>query len=154
MDVSARAREEALSEMRRPSRSMDSLLFCLALARSDGALHWCRLGSEAARSVSPYPGSENGNASDHSAPLPPPGPKKKGRPPKNKSKGAADVFALSCMESLNCYLSAPGNDDGDALSNRKRVRCFCFCFLLRLRITCRLINGAVARFTIILADES
>lgn len=114
--------------MRRPSRSMDSLLFCLVLARSDGALYWCRLGSEAARSVSPYPGSENGNASDHSAPLPPPGPKKKGRPPKNKSKGAADVFTLSCMESLSCYLSAPGNDDGDALSNRKRVRCFCFCF--------------------------
>ena len=58
----------------------------------------CRLGSDAGRSVSPYPGSENGNASDHNAPLPPPGPKKKGRPPKNKPKGAADdVFVLLCV---------------------------------------------------------
>lgn len=62
--------------------------------RSDGVVHWCRLGSDAGRSVSPYPGSENGNASDHSAPLPPPGPKKKGRPPKNKPKGTADVVML------------------------------------------------------------
>lgn len=47
----------------------------------------CRLGSDAGRSASPYPASENGNASDHNAPQPPPsGPKKKGRPPKNKPK--------------------------------------------------------------------
>src|SRR5229473_3426795 len=72
----------------------------LALApcdRSDGDVHRCRLGSDAGRSVSPYPGSENGNASDHNAPLPPPGPKKKGRPPKNKPKGAINVSAL-CTE--------------------------------------------------------
>jgi hypothetical protein len=56
--------------------------------------HWCRLGSDAGRSVSPYPGSENGNVSDHNAPPPPPGPKKKGRPPKNKPRGAADVFCV------------------------------------------------------------
>jgi len=62
-----------------------------------------KLGSDAGRSVSPYPGSENGNASDHSAPLPPPGPKKKGRPPKNKPK-----------------VPATSNDDGDVLSHRKR----------------------------------
>ena len=31
---------------------------------------------------------------------------------------------------------------------------FVFVFLLRLRITCRLINGVVARFTLVLADES
>ena len=47
----------------------------------------CRLGSDAGRSASPYPASENGNASDHNASQPPPpGPKKKGRPPKNKPK--------------------------------------------------------------------
>ncbi|KAH9005986.1 hypothetical protein EDB86DRAFT_2877482 [Lactarius hatsudake] len=44
------------------------------------------IGSDAGRSASPYPGSENGNVSDHYAPPPPPGPKKKGRPPKNKPK--------------------------------------------------------------------
>lgn len=64
-----------------------------------------KLGSDAGRSVSPYPGSENGNASDHNAPLPPPGPKKKGRPPKNKPKAPVPVT---------------NNDDGDVLSNRKR----------------------------------
>jgi len=62
-----------------------------------------KLGSDAGRSVSPYPGSENGNASDHNSPLPPPGPKKKGRPPKNKPK-----------------VPSTSNDDGDVLSNRKR----------------------------------
>lgn len=70
---------------------------------SDGVVHRCRLGSDAGRSVSPYPGSENGNASDHSAPLPPSGPKKKGRPPKNKPKGTTDVVVLLCMRGSSRY---------------------------------------------------
>ncbi|KAH9982226.1 hypothetical protein BGW80DRAFT_1262279 [Lactifluus volemus] len=66
-----------------------------------------KLGSDAGRSASPYPGSENGNVSDHSTPLPPPGPKKKGRPPKNKPKPSVQVVSSA-------------NDDGESLSNRKR----------------------------------
>lgn len=70
------------------------LVFFLVLARFDhsdtflfGTRTGRRLGSDAGRSASPYPASENGNASDHNAPPPPPpGPKKKGRPPKNKPK--------------------------------------------------------------------
>lgn len=107
------------------------ICFRAILDRSDGVAHWCRLGSDAGRSVSPYPGSENGNASDHNASLPPPGPKKKGRPPKNKPKSAVDISALLLIEGLSRYFLAPvqavgnaaANDDGDALSNRKRVCC-------------------------------
>ncbi|KAF8480937.1 hypothetical protein DFH94DRAFT_435676 [Russula ochroleuca] len=69
-----------------------------------------KLGSDAGRSVSPYPGSENGNMSDHNAPPPPPGPKKKGRPPKNKPR--APVQAASNAAGVI--------NDEDALSNRKR----------------------------------
>ena len=147
MDVSvpARAREEEPSETRHPSRSMYglylflfiSLLFCFALVSFDRALmvvaYWCRLGSDAGRSVSPYPGSENGNVSDHNAPPPPPGPKKKGRPPKNKPRGAAYVFCVVAHRRVESPLlsSAPVQaassaasviNDEDALSNRKRVR--------------------------------
>ncbi|KAH9964471.1 hypothetical protein BC827DRAFT_1187339 [Russula dissimulans] len=75
-----------------------------------GATSRSKLGSDAGRSASPYPGSENGNASDHNAP-PPPGPKKKGRPPKNKPKAPVQV--------ANNVVAAAVND-GDALSNRKR----------------------------------
>ena len=102
VSVSAQVREEQLSETLHPSQGM-GLLFCVVLLWRHSiilmALHTgrSRLGSDAGRSVSPYPGSENGNASDHNSPLPPPGPKKKGRPPKNKPKGTADVFVLLCM---------------------------------------------------------
>lgn len=91
----AQVREEPLSGTRHPSQGVDSLLVLL-WNHSDDVAHWCRLGSDAGRSVSPYPGSENGNTSDHNAP-PPPGPKKKGRPPKNKPKGMTDVFVLLCI---------------------------------------------------------
>ncbi|KAI0307568.1 hypothetical protein B0F90DRAFT_25636 [Multifurca ochricompacta] len=67
-----------------------------------------KLGSDAGRSASPYPGSENGNVSDNNAPLPPPGPpKKKGRPPKNKPKASVQTMSVA-------------NDDSEPLSNRKR----------------------------------
>ena len=77
--------------------------------RSDGVMHWCRLGSEAARSVSPYLGSDNGNGSDHNSPLPPPGPKKKGRPPKNKPKGVAASFALFVHRKLELLFISSGD---------------------------------------------
>ena len=105
------------------------LLFGAVSIISDGVLCTgrCRLGSDAGRSVSPYPGSENGNASDHNAPLPPPGPKKKGRPPKNKPKGTTDGLCVVVHVRLKfaIFLSFPvpatSNDDGDVLSTRKRV---------------------------------
>ncbi|KAI0005465.1 hypothetical protein BJV74DRAFT_804578 [Russula compacta] len=57
----------------------------------------------AARNATSKSKLENGNASDNAPP--PPGPKKKGRPPKNKPKVPVQVAS---------------NDDGEALSNRKR----------------------------------
>ncbi|KAI0271544.1 hypothetical protein BC834DRAFT_967005 [Gloeopeniophorella convolvens] len=72
-----------------------------------GATSKSKLGSDAGRSASPYPGSENGNVSDHSTPAPPPPPpKKKGRPPKNKPKVPVPVV----------------NDDADAPLNTNRKR--------------------------------
>jgi len=83
-------------------------------AAARGATSKSKLGSDAGRSASPYPASENGNASDHNASQPPPpGPKKKGRPPKNKPKPPAQVASNA---------AAAVNDDGDALSNMNRKR--------------------------------
>ncbi len=146
MDASASAqvREEQLFETRHPSRSMGFSGSTLAplLHRSDCVANLCRLGSDAGRSVSPYPGSENGNTSDHNAPFPPPGPKKKGRPPKNKPRGAADVFCVVVHGKAQVAIllapvlaasnaAAVANDDGDALSNRKRVCAISLCFHCR-----------------------
>lgn len=84
------------------SKSKYGVVFFLFLRVSNPLIRFCsapatgcRLGSDAGRSASPYPASENGNASDHNAPPPPPpGPKKKGRPPKNKPK------RMCCWRSL------------------------------------------------------
>jgi hypothetical protein len=107
--------------------------FRLALMHGPRAVRRCRLGSDAGRSASPYPASENGNASDHNAPpQPQPGPKKKGRPPKNKPKGTADVRVAFVVLVPLIFVVAPVPvasttvaDDGDALTNRKRVGGFC-----------------------------